>query len=453
MNISDKGCQFINLNFFTEKGIMRFITGFLLLLILTNCSGTGYLTTIEGNQYRSISKKQYRVIAIHPTTSSNTRKAIKEFFSHRGYQVVNLKETFQKDFGYFLSVTCRNTGNVYDSSVGMYAEVVECSIQEGHGKTLVYKGKGKYNYLVKSIDNYHFATLASLQKFSSSNAVDATAISSENTQKIKLPQVKKDQKTGQQATQSIPIISNLQKTQRPQQVIKNWANNKQRRTALLIGNADYQFVSTLSNPRNDATDLAEKLKTLGFSVNLLINATQQEMDNEIHNFGRQLIKNGGIGLFYYAGHGIQAEGQNFLIPVDANVVVQKDVKYKAVHLGMIMDEMDEARNGLNIIILDACRNNPLPASSRSMARGLAQVNGPKGSFIAFATAPGETASDGKGRNGTYTKHLLMNIDSPEIALEKVFKNVAKGVSVETGNKQMPWVNSSFIGDFYFSSEN
>jgi len=131
-------------------------------------------------------------------------------------------------------------------------------------------------------------------------------------------------------------------------------------------------------------------------------------------------------------------------------VVQKDVKYKAVHLGMVMDEMDEARNGLNIIILDACRNNPLPVSSRSMARGLAQVNGPKGSFIAFATAPGETASDGSGRNGTYTKHLLINIDSPEISLEKVFKNVAKGVSVETGNQQVPWVNSSFIGDFYFS---
>jgi hypothetical protein len=222
-----------------------------------------------------------------------------------------------------------------------------------------------------------------------------------------------------------------------------------RRTALVIGNSKYA-VGPLRNPANDAQDMAAVLRRLGFEVTMRLDATQEQMEQAIAEFGRRLYQ-GGVGLFFYAGHGVQVDGENYLVPIGARIEGESDVRYKAVNVGQILGKMGEARNGLNIVILDACRDNPFSRGFRSATRGLAVVAGaaPKGTLIAFATSPGKVASDGDGRNGLYTKHLLDNIQAPGVPVEQAFKQVLQGVERETDGQQSPWTSSSFSGDFSF----
>jgi len=173
------------------------------------------------------------------------------------------------------------------------------------------------------------------------------------------------------------------------------------------------------------------------------------MVTAIREFGRQIKQQGGVGLFYYAGHGIQVKGCNYLIPLGAVIESEGDARFEAVDAGFVLSKMEDAGNDMNIVILDACRNNPFARSFRSSSQGLARMDAPKGSIIAYATAPGELAADGTGRNGIYTKHLIENIKTPQLRLEDVFKNVRRAVVNETGNKQVPWESSSLMGQFYF----
>ncbi len=228
-----------------------------------------------------------------------------------------------------------------------------------------------------------------------------------------------------------------------------FAAERQKRIALVIGNGSYTD-APLANPVNDATDMAAALRSLSFDVILQRDATHREMDDAIALFGKKL-QNGGVGLFYYAGHGIQTHGRNYLLPVNARLEREKDLKYRAVDSGAILDEMAYANNGLNIMILDACRNNPLTRSFRSSARGLTRpTDVPTGLLMAYSTAPGKVAADGEGRNSPYTRHLLKAIQRKGRPLELVFKDVIRGVKRETGSEQVPWVSSSVSGDFYFS---
>ena len=226
------------------------------------------------------------------------------------------------------------------------------------------------------------------------------------------------------------------------------ASNEAQRIALVIGNAGYQDMP-LKNPANDARDMSAALTALGFQVVTKIDATQEEMEDAISYFGSQLGA-GGVGLFYYAGHGVQVNGANYLIPLKARIKREKDVRYKAVDINQVLDEMGSANNGLNMVILDACRDNPLPRSFRSGQKGLAKMDGPKGTIIAYATGPGSTAMDGRGQNGVYTKHLLKAMRQPGLTVEDVFKQVLKKVDRETGGDQTPWVSSSFTGEFSFT---
>ncbi len=223
----------------------------------------------------------------------------------------------------------------------------------------------------------------------------------------------------------------------------------EKRTALVIGNSTYEGGS-LRNPANDARDIARTLNELNFDVTLQLDANQEHMEEAISEFGRTLYQ-GGIGLFYYAGHGVQVSGENYLIPTNARIESESDVRYKGVNMGQILGKMGEARNGLNIIILDACRDNPFARSFRSSTRGLAVVRdaAPKGTFIAYATSPGKVASDGEESNGLYTKHLLQNMTKPNLSIEQVFKRVLQEVERETNGQQTPWTSSSFSGDFHF----
>lgn len=220
------------------------------------------------------------------------------------------------------------------------------------------------------------------------------------------------------------------------------------RYALVIGNSAYGD-KPLKNPANDARDVGKALARLGFDVQLKTDVSQRAMEDSIRDFGLKL-KRGGVGIFYYAGHGVQVQGVNYLVPIGARLASESDAKYECVDAGRVLSKMEDAGNELNIVILDACRNNPFTRSFRSVDQGLARMDAPTGSLVAYATAPNSVASDGRGQNGLYTKYLLENINTPGVPIEEVFKRVRIGVMNETGKKQVPWESSSIAGYFYLA---
>ena len=221
----------------------------------------------------------------------------------------------------------------------------------------------------------------------------------------------------------------------------------ERRLALVIGNGAYD-VSPLRNPVNDARATASALRQSGFQVTERINLTQAQMREAIREFGDRLHA-GGVGLFYYAGHGMQVKGRNYLIPVRTDIKREDEVADQAVSADAVLQKMESAKNRLNIVILDACRNNPFARSFRSNAQGLAQMDAPSGTLLAFATAPGSVAADGSGANGLYTQHLVASLKTPGLKIEDVFKRVRVAVKRDSNGLQVPWENTSLEGDFYF----
>ncbi len=223
----------------------------------------------------------------------------------------------------------------------------------------------------------------------------------------------------------------------------------ERRTALVIGNSAYSS-GPLKNPVNDAASMATQLQKLGFTVILKKNANLRGMEDALTDFGDRL-KRGGVGLFFYAGHGLQVGGANYLVPIGARINREADIKYETLDAGKVLDEMAIANNGLNIVILDACRDNPYSRSFRNAARGLAIVsNAPAGTFISYSTGPGNVARDGDGRNSPYTGALLRYMKEPGLTIEQVFKGARAKLGKETGGKQIPWELSSLQGEFYFN---
>jgi len=226
--------------------------------------------------------------------------------------------------------------------------------------------------------------------------------------------------------------------------------SQEKRLALVIGNGNYQYGGILANPENDAKAIYNILRTAGFDVIKYENLEQNSMRQAIDNFGDRL-KNYDVGLFFYAGHGIQAKGRNYLIPIDANLKSENDVEYTCVEAGRVLGKMEDARSKTNIVILDACRDNPFERSwtRSSTGRGLAFMNAPTGSLIAYATSPGNTASDGTGENGLYTSALLTYMVEPNITVLQMFQKVRTLVRKSSNNRQTPWESTSLEGDFYF----
>ncbi|CAH0178721.1 hypothetical protein SRABI118_01179 [Massilia sp. Bi118] len=223
----------------------------------------------------------------------------------------------------------------------------------------------------------------------------------------------------------------------------------EQRLALVIGNSGYK-TGPLTNPVNDARAMAVRLQQLGFSVIKKENASREEMMAAVRDFGVQLA-NGGVGLFYYAGHGVQSKGANYLVPVDADIRNEDELSTRAYNANEVLEKMDTAKNRINVVILDACRDNPFARSFRSGSRGLAGMDqAPSGTLVAYATSPGSTASDGLGANGLYTEQLLQAMNEPGVKLEEVFKRVRVGVKERSEGKQLPWEMSSVTGDFYFN---
>jgi hypothetical protein len=245
---------------------------------------------------------------------------------------------------------------------------------------------------------------------------------------------------------TVPLWSQLPRTLRPEQAAAQPAA-PEARTALVIGNGGYRE-GPLNNPPNDARAMAAALGACGFRVTLLVDASRGDMFRALREFGER-IQGGGVGLFYYAGHGMSVKGSNYLIPVGADIASEDEVPVQALDVNAVLGKMDTARNRLNILILDACRNNPFARSFRSASHGLSLMEAPSGTFVAFATAPGSTASDGQGKNGLYTQHILEAMREPGLKLEEMFKEVRVGVKYDSHDQQIPWDSSSLTGDFYF----
>lgn len=224
----------------------------------------------------------------------------------------------------------------------------------------------------------------------------------------------------------------------------------ERRVALIIGNGAYAQ-APLPNTINDARAMTETLGRLGFKVITRLNATQREMFLAILEFGEELEK-GAVGLFYYAGHAVQIRGKNFMIPIGAKISVEDHVEPESVDMNKVIGRMAGARNKLNILILDACRDNPFGDSFNFYSEGLAQTRAPAGTYIAYAAAPGELAADGTGINSFYTGALVRTLGSRGVPIEETFKRVRASVLKETKGLQVPWTSSSITGDFYFNPE-
>ena len=243
----------------------------------------------------------------------------------------------------------------------------------------------------------------------------------------------------------------FRQSQEANQVKPNSAPNMAmgKRIALVIGNAKY-LSSPLRNPINDANDISNALKQSGFEVIDVRDANLQQMRSAVRNFGDRLISSD-VGLVYYSGHGIESKGRNYFIPVDTDIQRDDEIADQGLDVSLILDKMTTAGKGVNILIVDACRNDPFSRSFRSTSKGLAAMDAPRGTIIAYSTSPGKVASDGdpKARNSPYTKHLLAAIQIPNRPIEMVFKEVRRNVQTDTKNDQTPWENTSLSGDFYF----
>ena len=244
----------------------------------------------------------------------------------------------------------------------------------------------------------------------------------------------------------VPIAWSKERAIRP----ADQQSNADIRQALVIGNSAYTSAGMLRNPVNDARAISNTLSQLGFEVTTITNADQRKMEQSIRDFGKELRNQKGVGLFYYAGHGMQFDGENYLLPTDIDPSTEEDVRYDAVPVGKLLAQMRAADNKMNVVILDACRNNPFSRSFRTFNPGLAQVNAAAGTFISFATAPGQIAADGEGSNGLFTSKLLQHLRTPGLKIEEVFKRTTADVYTASNERQAPWVQYSVIGDFYFA---
>jgi len=221
----------------------------------------------------------------------------------------------------------------------------------------------------------------------------------------------------------------------------------EKRIALVIGNSTYP-ASPLKNPGNDARAMAGKLRQLGFEVVARENLSTRQISTTLREF-RSRLQPGAVALFFYAGHGMQVKGINYLPSVDANIASEEDVPLNSINVNQVLEIMDDAKTRLNLVFLDACRNNPFTRRFRSAGDGLARINAPSGTLISFATRPGSIASDGDGEHGLYTQHLLAQIGTPNQPVEQHLKRVVAAVRKDSNGAQEPWMEGSMDGDFYF----
>jgi uncharacterized caspase-like protein len=220
------------------------------------------------------------------------------------------------------------------------------------------------------------------------------------------------------------------------------------RRALVIGNSSYAL-GALKNPANDARAIAEELRRQGFEVALGLDLKRGEMLAAIAAYADSIARSKAVALFYFAGHGLQLAWRNYLVPVDARVENPEDIKARCVDVNAVIEGIGRAANPMNMVILDACRDNPFGRDAKTEQKGLSQLDAPPGTLLAYATSPGNVASDGDAANGLYTEHLLREMKVPEAKIEDVFKRVRLGVRRRSQGQQIPWESTSLEQDFWF----
>lgn len=281
-----------------------------------------------------------------------------------------------------------------------------------------------------------------------------TTTSAKNTKPAKTPTRTETPAPTKKEPETIPTVVKTQPVVPTQPGLADEYKNE-KRYALVIGNSAYpKAVGVLKNPVNDASDMAKELEASNFDVTLLTNATYGQIRAALLRFKDKIDagdKDNTVALFYFAGHGVRHEEENYLVPVDASVEFEDDIaRYCFPTQRMVLGNMERSNARMNIVILDACRNNPFPSVNRSLSGGgLGEMRRARGSFIAYATAPGSVAADGAGRNGLYTQELLRAMRKPGLTIEQVFKEVRANVLRLSGNRQNTWDSSNIIGEFYF----
>ena len=383
-----------------------------------------------------------------------------------------------REFDQSLTLGHKNLGNIhwfmaksytelkaFNEGISEYTKAIEAIKDKPnqaklfYERALVYDKMGNRPLAIEDIDNASRAdgtnpevkkTMKDWQVGSTSAVITETKVpENKPTEKTDRGTLPKKDKT-QIQTPAPPLVTLLAASGEPT-LAEQFKDEK--RYALVIGNSHYKNVAPLKNSVNDANDMAAELTNSKFEVIKVIDGSYEQMRDAYKKFHEKLSsgpKDQTVGLFYYAGHGIQNEGENYLVPVEANIQYEDDIPRTCLPVQrIIMANMERSSSRMNIIILDACRNNPFPSAFRSSEAGLAEIKRAKGSFIAYATAPGYTASDGEGRNGLYTQELLKAMRKPGTTIEQVFKEVRRNVLKLSGDRQYTWDSSNIIGDFYF----
>jgi hypothetical protein len=322
---------------------------------------------------------------------------------------------------------------IYEPSVSRGVEIIEAN------KEISVKGKasasnGIYEVIVNGIE----ANVNGNGEFQQ----DVKLAVGENTITVKATDIKNN-------TGSLSFNVNRQSEAENNAVVinDNPVITKEKRLALVIGNSNYGVGLTLKNPANDANLMSATLQSLGFEVIKRIDANKQSMEQAIRDFSKQL-PNCNVALFYYAGHGVQVDGINYLIPTDAKLNDKNDCKFEAIQVNYVVEEFEKYPNNVNIVILDACRSNPFRSWARGGEGGFRAINPISGTIISFATSEGSTASDGSGKNGLFTEELVKQMTIPQ-PIESVFKKTRVQVQKRSNGAQSPQEWSQLTGDFYF----
>jgi hypothetical protein len=309
---------------------------------------------------------------------------------------------------------------------------------ERHGLGTLYSSNG-------SIINQGFWDYG---KFIRSESVQQVTISNNEIEKLRA-EAELEKRRRQELEEQLRIAQ-LQTQQSIQSTQSTITSSIGKRVALVVGNNNYK-VRPLKNSRNDADDMSRALRNSGFEVIERRDSTLPQMRTAIREFGDKLLTYD-VGLVYYSGHGVENKGRNYFIPVNADILREDEIADQGLDVSLILEKMSTAQKSVNILIVDACRDDPFGRTFRSTSKGLAQMDAPRGTIIAYATSPGKVASDGdpRERKSPYTKHLLRAMQAPNKPIEQVFKEVRRAVQDETKNQQTPWENTSLSGDFYFS---
>lgn len=233
----------------------------------------------------------------------------------------------------------------------------------------------------------------------------------------------------------------------PASLAEEVPDKREPRDALVVGVGRYEQ-SPLVNPVNDAQSIAEQLRRFGFVVTLKLEPSKKELEDAFDAFGRVLTERRGVGLFFFAGHGVQLDWRNFLLPVDVKARTRFDVEAQGVNVSHLLGRLHGANNSMNVVILDACRNNPFGPLFDSEQKGLSQMDAPARTLIAYSTAPGHFADDGVGRNSLYTENLLREMQAPSLRIEEVLKRVRQSVRRASNGRQVPWESTSLEDDLY-----